>query len=410
MAHLLMPKLGLTMTEGLLSEWRTGPGKAFGKGDVLFVVETDKVANEIEAEADGTIAEILVQEGETVPVGVPLARLAGSDGAASPASSHADAPDRPADARRDGPQDPSAHNAPSPAGRIVATPLARRMAREKGVALAEVKGSGPRGRIKAADVEAAAVPARAPAAAVPETGLDRIPADPVRQATARRVVAANRDIPQFHVESEAGVGPLMDLRATLNAEPGRTRVTVTHLVLKAVGLALAELPETNRIWLDGEIGQFRTADVGMVVETPEGLRIPVLRDVGRQTLDAVAEDAAGLAARAREGALRPGDVSGGAISVSNVGMFGVRALAPIVNPPQSMILGLGAERAVFRPDAAGAPALRREVTLTLVCDHRVLDGAVAARFLGRLVGILETPLALLRPPRPAMDQTRVESP
>lgn len=359
MADLVMPKLGLTMTEGLLAEWKVGPGDAYAAGDVLYVVETEKIANEIEAQAAGRIEAILVAEGETVPVGTPVART-GEPAARASAPAKAQA-------------------------RIVATPLARRLAAERGVDLAALTGSGPRGRIKAADIGRAPTPA-APA---PSTGA--------RAATARRVAASKRDVPHFYVQTEAEVTVLAGLRAQLNADARYPRITVSHLLLKAIGNALAAMPEINRIWLDDRELALEGVDVGLVAETPDGLRIPVIRDVAGRPLDAVAAEARDKVERARAGRLAPADVGGGAISLSNVGMHDVTALVPIISPPQSMILGVGAERSVFRPDADGRPALHREITLSLACDHRVIDGALAARFLASLAAAIRAPLGLLRP-------------
>lgn len=390
MADLVMPKLGLTMTEGLLAEWRVRPGDAYAVGDILFVVETEKIANEIEATEPGAIEAILVAEGETVPVGTPVARTA--DGSVSPAP----VPERPTPAQP----------APAQAGggdRIVATPLARRLAAERGVDLAAVDGSGPRGRIKACDVErCAAAPAATTAAAAPArpsapstAGDGR--AGNARAATARRVAASKRDVPHFYVQTEAEVTALAALRAELNADARYPRITVSHLLIKAVGNALAAMPEINRIWLDEQEFALDTVDVGLVAETPDGLRIPVIRDVAARPLDVVAAEARDKVGRARDGNLVPEDVGGGAISISNVGMHDVTALVPIISPPQSMILGVGAERGVFRPDTGGNPVARREIALSLACDHRVIDGALAARFLASVAEAIRSPLGLLRP-------------
>jgi len=373
MADLVMPKLGLTMTEGLLAEWKVAPGDAYAAGDVLYVVETEKIANEIEAQAAGRIEAILVAEGETVPVGTPVARTGES---AAPVERPAKAP-----------------------ARIVATPLARRLAAERGVDLADLTGSGPRGRIKAADIgqtPAPTAPIPATPAPIPATAPPA-PAAGARAATARRVAASKRDVPHFYVQTEAEVTALSALRGQLNADARYPRVTVSHLLLKAIGNALAAMPEINRIWLDDRELALEGVDVGLVAETPDGLRIPVIRDVAARPLDAVAAEARDKVERARAGRLAPADVGGGAISLSNVGMHDVTALVPIISPPQSMILGVGAERAVFRPDADGNPALRREITLSLACDHRVIDGALAARFLASLAAAIQAPLGLLRP-------------
>jgi len=192
---------------------------------------------------------------------------------------------------------------------------------------------------------------------------------------------------------------MMGLRDALNEDGATVRISVTHMLIRALGLVLTEMPQMNRIWVNDKIVTFDQANIGMVVETPGGLRIPVIRDAGRQQLDNVASQAKGLVQRAVEGNLSMSDVGNGVISISNVGMFGVSSLTPIINPPNAMILGVGADRNVFRPAPDGSPVLARELTLTLACDHRVIDGADAARFLSALVEVLETPIRLLRPAR-----------
>lgn len=411
MTDLLMPKFGLTMTEGLLSHWHVAAGQSYAAGDLLFTVETEKVANDVEAERDGAIAEILVPAGDTVPVGTPVARLAGGAEAAAAAPEMRDAPS----ARKLMADHGIGRAAVAGTGRdgrimkedvlrVIATPLARRLAKSAGIDLREVAGTGPRNRIKGEDVRragdaaAAAAPALPPIALPTPAGVAEIVPDAMRLATARRVSAAKRDIPHFYISHEAAIGALSALRAQLNAEDGRVRITVTHMLIRAVGLALDEMPALNRIWASERILAFARADVGMITEAPDGLRIPVLRDVGNSSLDAIAAAANELARRARGGTLAPADVGDSVISISNVGMFGVTSLTPIINPPNAMTLGVGADRRLFRPDASGAPALCHELTLTLSCDHRVIDGADAARFLSRIVAKLEAPLSLLRPP------------
>ncbi|WP_207538200.1 dihydrolipoamide acetyltransferase family protein [Sabulicella rubraurantiaca] len=370
-ADIVMPKLGLTMTEGLLAQWHVQPGSRVAAGDILFVVETEKISTDIEAVGEGEILELLVPAGSTIPVGTPVARWTG---AAAPEA------------------EPAGQAAPP--SRIVATPLARRLARERGVKLEALRGSGPRGRIKAKDVPEAPPP---PAVAAPAPG-EFVPLDRVRAASARRLAQAKQEMPHFYVGAAAEISRLLTLRDEWREIPGAPRLTVTHAVLAAMGRALLAMPELNRVW-EGEGWRLLSQpDVGLAVDTPRGLFAPVLRDAGRLTLDALAEHANGLVERARAGRLSPNELEGGCISLSNVGMFGARFLVPIVNPGQSMILGLGAMESLFRPDANGAPALRREVTLVLSADHRVLDGAAAAAFLARIVACLEKPLALLRPP------------
>lgn len=380
-ATLLMPKLGLTMTEGLLAEWRVKPGQAFAAGDVLLVVETEKIANEIEAQSAGVMGEILVREGETVPVGTVIAML-GEGKAPAPASAPIVA------------AAPVAVPllAPRPTGeRIIATPLARRIARQQGVDLAKVSGSGPHGRIKMADVEAAA-----PRMPKPATGATRRPATAVEQVVARRLTEAKQTIPHFYVLAEADVTELLTLREGLNASGG-PRISITPFIIAAVGRALAAQPEANALWDNGEIVSLSATDVGMAVDSPRGLMVPIVRNAGEGALEEVAARCADLVERGRAGKLVAGETEGGAISVSNIGMFGASHLVPIINPGQSAILGVAAIKPVFRPDANGQPILRREVGLVLSCDHRVLDGVRAARLLDEIVRILENPISLLRP-------------
>lgn len=417
MSQIVMPKFGLTMTEGLITRWAVNPGQTFVTGDILFEVETDKVTNEVLATEDGTLAEILQPEGSVVPVGEPIARL-GGDGV-TPSAAPADAQPAAAKtcAQSQGCDAPSARNLMAEHGisrdditgtgrdgrvmkedvlRVIATPLARRLAKAEGVDLGQVAGSGPNGRIKAADVAARAAATPAPSVQAASTaGL--IAPDSVRAATARRVQAAKRDIPHFYLTRHVDIGPLSDLRSQLNASDTRVRISVTHLLTRATGLALAAHPELNQLWLADGILTLDTIGVGIVTETPAGLRIPVIDGVDKLDLDALALKSSAVFDRARKGQLSSADVSGGVISISNVGMFGADTLTPIISPPQAMILGVGAEQQTFRPDPEGRPVLKRELILTLAADHRLIDGAMAARFLATLTRLLETPLELLRP-------------
>lgn len=395
-AAIVMPKLGLTMTEGLLASWRVGPGDAVATGDVLFVIETEKIATEIEAEHAGRIGAILVPEGETVPVGAVLATWGDGTPEIEPATAKAET--APVAAKPIPPSAPFA--APSSAtGRIISTPLARRIARQNGLDLAGVAGSGPRGRIKLADVQAAL--AAKPAgivAARPAASASRRPATSIEQVVARRLSQAKQTIPHFYVLAEADISQLLAMREDLNADGGPVRLSITHFIMAAVGRALIAMPQANALWDEGDIVTLAGSDVGLAVDSPRGLVVPVLREAGRGHLDAVAADCAQIIGRARDGKLTAGDFSGGAISVSNVGMYGASHLVPIINPGQSAILGVAAAKPVFRPDQHGQPQLRREIGLVLSCDHRVLDGVRAAQFLDLVVNTLEHPLPLLRQP------------
>jgi len=390
MPPLVMPKLGLTMTEGVLLEWHVGAGDEFRAGDMLFVVETEKVANEVQADIDGIIDELLVEEGDIVPVGMPLATLKGGRVSELPEKVVTTAEAAVSAVAIE----PRQFVKDSDSSRIVSTPLARKRARELGVDLSRVAGSGPGGRIKFNDLDhlGDSVAQEMPRLQS-EHGLQAQEISPsaARLATARRVSAAKTNVPHFYITQDVEVSALQVFRATINKRSPEIRISVTHLLIKALGVAMAELPTTNRIWVDDKILAFNQVDIGMVTETADGLRVPIIRDAGRRTLEEVAIEARTLASRAQDGSLTQKEVGGGSVSISNVGMFGASSLIPIINAPQAMILGVGSEQALFRPDEAGHPVLHKEICLTLACDHRVHDGADAARLLARLARILKNP-------------------
>lgn len=386
--ELLVPKLGLTMTEGTLLEWLVKPGDRFRADQSIFIIESEKAAVEVPAEADGVLLEATAKEGTTLTLGAVIGYWddEGQAGAA-PAAKQDVAP---------------AVVAQAPAGtRMLATPLARRLARERGVDLHTVTGSGPRGRIRARDLPAAAavaVPAAVPAAAAPaaSTGARQLrPATPTEQTIARRLVAAKQEIPHFYLSVEADVSALLKLRAELNELHPQQRLTLNHFLLAAVGRALIEMPHVNRVWTAEGILSLPSTDVGMAVHTERGLTVAVLRDIGRKRVSEVASDASAAGARAQAGRLTAAEMAGGAITVSNAGMHDVTYMASIINPGQSMILGVGSVRGVFRPDANDQPVLRRELGMVLSADHRVLDGVTALQFLKRIVTALERPVSFV---------------
>ncbi len=329
--QLLMPKLGLTMTEGTVVEWPIAVGAAFARGAVCVVVETDKVANEIEAPEAGRLLKVLVQEGETVPVGSVLAEWE-------------------ADAEQSGAQ----------------------------------AGAGA-----AAAPVAAATPA---AAAGPEPARRKAGASEL--AAARRLTAAKQNIPHFYLSTEIEVSALQVQRAKWNAGGARPKLTLTHLFLAALARTLGAQPELNRIWDEEYFVDLSGVDLGIAVNTERGLIVPVLRNADRMNLGQLATTAAGLIARARSGELSPEEVGGGAITLSNAGMFDVTYMGSIINPGQAAILGVGSERRRFRPDASGAPQLAREIGVVLSCDHRVLDGVRGLKLLNGVRERLELPAPL----------------
>lgn len=414
--ELLVPKLGLTMSEGTLVEWTLAEGQAFKAGQVLFVIESEKAASEIGAEADGVLSEICVQAGTSLPCGAIIGYW--DDGQAGGVES-GDAPTQRAEAATPAPtmtslDTPASAFAAQTTARIPVTPLARRLAAQQNIDLAVVTGSGPRGRIRARDVQAhvdaeqtAILPEsratqNAPAMITmsPENPAG-LPAGTLSQPSsaqrvvARRLTAAKQQIPHFYLTVEAEMSAVMELRRQINAAQSRQRLTLNHLVLAAVGQALRTMPQVNRIWTDAGILTLADSDVGMAVDTDSGLLVPVLRDVGGLSLGSVAAASNALIAKAQAGRLSGADMQGGAITVSNAGMYDVTYMASIINPGQAMILGVGTVREVFRPDASGQPVIRREMGMVLSADHRVLDGVSALKFLKQVVQGLEQPAGLL---------------
>ena len=215
---------------------------------------------------------------------------------------------------------------------------------------------------------------------------------------ARRLSEVKQGVPHFYLAAEAEVTALIALRGTLNAEAGRPRVTMTTFIVAAVGRALADLPDANTVWMDGELVTFGAADVGVAVNAPQGLYVPVVRDAGRKSIERIAAESRALVERAREGKLTLDEMAGGAFTVSNAGMHNVTYMTPIVNPGQSAVLGVGSVRQVFRPDDEGRPALRQELGLVLAADHRVFDGVSGLELLNGIIGYLESPSGLLRTP------------
>ncbi len=370
-APIVMPKLGLTMAEGLLVEWQVSPGDEVRPGQILFVVETDKIANEVQAPAAGRILEVLVAAGETVAVGRPVALWTGS-------------------VQRSQTAEPPARAA---ATRLRSTPLARRLATQGGIPLSEITGTGPRGRIQARDVQDA-VERRAPAPPAPAPLPRSAPERSFRALIAARVTRSKAEIPHFYVTADAAFDALAQLREELNTDPAAPRkISVTVLLALAAARALRLHPEANALWRDGRLVPVSARALGIAVDTPSGVMAPVVPVDGGLYRTAEALDEA--VGRARAGRLGAGDVGEAVIGLSNVGMFGVRSLTPIIDPDQSFMLGVGAPHVAFRLGENGAPRAIREVTLSLACDHRAIDGAAAARFLATIVDGIERPLRLL---------------
>ncbi|XVQ08883.1 dihydrolipoamide acetyltransferase family protein [Spirillospora sp. CA-255316] len=419
MTEILMPRLSDTMEEGVISSWQKKPGDAIAVGDVIVDIETDKAVMEYEAYEDGVLGEILVAEGESAPIGAPIAVLvpAGTKverpaeekatvPAAAPAPA-ASAPAPPAPAAAPAAPAPAAGSpAPPRASRPPSSPLARRLARDHGIDLATLTGSGPGGRIVRADIEAAvraSAPAPAPAAApvsaapapkVDDADVERVPLNRFRKVAARRLTESKRNAPHFYLTREVDAEELLAFRATLNTALAPAKVSVNDLIVKACATALREHPAVNVSYTEEELLFHQRVNVGVAVAVDDGLLVPVIRDADRKSVSRIGAETRELAGKAREGRLTAQEMSGGTFSVSNLGMYGIASFAAVINPPEAAILAVGAVRdePVVR-DGQVVPGKRLSVTLSV--DHRACDGATGAAFLAHLAELLENPLLIV---------------
>ncbi|GGM53878.1 dihydrolipoamide acetyltransferase family protein [Microbacterium saperdae] len=400
MIDILMPRLSDTMTEGAIAAWRKKPGDSVSPGDVLVEIETDKALMEQEAYDAGVLVEILVAEGENVAIGTPIARL--DDGRDEVA------PSPPAAAAAPAPT-PAPAPAPAPAdvapARRAATPLVRRLARERGVDLRDVSGSGPGGRIVRADLEAVGASAvyvhSTASSATPSDDRDPLPVpfDAVRQAIASRLTTSATTVPSFTATASADVGELLSLRAQINdANAGApTKISVNDLMVRATAIALRQHPEINASYAPEGRGQtllHSRIHIGIAVASPAGLVVPVVRDADRAAVSTLAATTRELIAKAADRTLTTAEMSDGTFTISNLGMFGIEHFTAIINPPQGAILAVGG----IRDELAlidGEVVERRRLRVTLTADHRIIDGAAAAGFLSTLVALLENPLRIV---------------
>ncbi|MBB5761135.1 pyruvate dehydrogenase complex dihydrolipoamide acetyltransferase [Methylorubrum rhodesianum] len=475
--NVLMPALSPTMEKGNLAKWLKKEGDAVKSGDVIAEIETDKATMEVEAVDEGVLAKILVAEGTAdVPVNELIALIAeeGEDpGSVQAPKGGAEAKTAPVEPKSTPDQNAApdgahasyarvdqapegampngaASSANQPAaqasdGRIFASPLARRIAKQEGVDLSAVKGSGPHGRVIQRDVQAAieggtakagasaksqaksedkaAAPAAAPEKAAPKAApaggapaglsleqvkgfyeqgsFEEVPLDGMRKTIAKRLTEAMQVAPHFYLTVDCELDALMKLRETLNASAGKDKdgkplfkLSVNDFVIKAMGLALTRVPTANAVWAEDRILRFKHAEVGVAVAIDGGLFTPVIRRADQKTLSAISNEMKDFAARARAKKLKPEEYQGGVTSVSNLGMFGIKHFTAVINPPQSTILAVGAgEQRVVVKD--GAPAVIQAMTATLSCDHRVLDGALGAELIAAFKGLIENPMGML---------------
>jgi pyruvate dehydrogenase E2 component (dihydrolipoamide acetyltransferase) len=422
--EILMPALSPTMSEGTLARWLKKEGDQVKSGDVIAEIETDKATMEFEAVDEGTIGKIIVpggtagvkvndliaillEEGEDASAlaSVGAKPAAAAAPAAAPAVAVASAP-APAQAA-------VAAHAPAAGERVFASPLAKRLAADAGLDLKAVKGSGPYGRVVKADVEAAvkggvkAAPAAAapaapaakaapaPAVANPfEPAYEEIPNSSMRKVIAKRLTEAKQTVPHFYLTIDCEVDALLKVRADLNGRSDAYKLSVNDFVIRAVALALKKVPAANASWGEEAIKRYTDVDISVAVATPNGLITPIVHHADHKGLAAISNEMKELAAKARDGKLKPEEFQGGGFTISNLGMFGVKEFAAIINPPQGCILAVGAgeQRPVVK---GGALAVATVMSCTLSVDHRVVDGAVGAEFLAAFKKLIEDPLSML---------------
>jgi pyruvate dehydrogenase E2 component (dihydrolipoamide acetyltransferase) len=465
--NILMPALSPTMEKGNLAKWLKKEGEAVNTGDVIAEIETDKATMEYEAVDDGVLAKIVVpegthdvpvnqliavlaQEGEDVKAAAATAAAAGKSAPAakapsaavsrpasqtvSPTGTQAEAPSPPAappSAPRAAPKAPeegvktNGHGArPTGTDRIFSSPLARRLAKDAGIDIGRIEGSGPHGRVIARDVESAKAgrglrapappPAGAPAPLIAPAMTDQqiralyqegsyevIPHDGMRRTIAQRLTASVQTIPHFYLTVDCDIGKLLAAREEINAQAPKDKdgkpaykLSVNDFVVKAFALALQHVPDANVTWTDGGMLKHRHSDIGVAVALPFGLITPIVRNAESKSLSAISNEMKELAARARSKKLKPQEYQGGSSAVSNLGMYGIRDFTAVINPPHATILAVGAgeERAVVR---SGKIEIAHIMSVTLSCDHRAVDGALGALLIGAFKALIENPVMML---------------
>ena len=434
----LMPQLGETVAEGKIVKWFKAAGDAVKPGDNLFEIETDKTSMEVPSITAGTLSEIRFQVGEVAKVGAVVAVISGAGGAATasttaPPKAPVAPPVRPAvtlavqatPVPRTTPMDPfrevrtpERNYGPAKlASGTVVTPLARRLAGERGIDLSRISGSGPHGRIVARDVEQAAPGATvgaAPAAMASGASAaqvkalyegiayEEMPLDSMRRTIATRLVEAKQTIPHFYLTADLNAGRLIAMREEANAAAPKNKdgqsafkLSLNDFVIKAWAAALQRIPAANAVWAGDRILRFQHSDIGVAVALEGGLITPMVRNAEAKSLTAISAEMRDLAERARHKKLRPNEYQGGSSAISNLGMYGVREFSAIINPPHATILAVGATRRAPVEADDGSVKFISQLTVTLSCDHRVVDGALGAELLAAFKNFIEKPVTAL---------------
>ncbi len=421
MTEIHMPRLSDTMEEGVLAGWRKQIGDSVQRGEIVAEIETDKALMELEAYDDGVLEKLLVGEGETVPIGTPIALLGDGSGATAEAADKAPVAAAKPESEPAPAEPAPASSAPTPAvngsggnesggSKPKASPLAKAIAREHGLELAAISGTGPGGRIIRADIDAElakeprsnpqpqeepATPASAPATV--NEDVEEIPLSKIRKVTAKRLTESKQQAPHFYLTSAIDVTELIEFRGNLNERlqsAGGQKVSVNDLVVKACATALRANPSVNVSFASDKLLQHKRIHLGVAVALEDGLVVPVIPDADRKSVSEIATEGREKAGRAREGTLKPDEMSGSTFSVSNLGMFGIEEFSAVINPPEAAILAVGATRDEVQ-HRDGEFVVRKIMRVTLSADHRAVDGAVGAVFLQQLTGLLEDPLRII---------------
>ncbi|KAK1236128.1 hypothetical protein PQX77_000633 [Marasmius sp. AFHP31] len=426
-----MPAMSPTMTEGGIAAWKKKEGETFTAGDVLLEIETDKATIDVEAQDDGVMAKIIVPDGtKGVKIGQPIA-IVGEEGddisgaadmaskASSESSSESSKPkeEKSEDSKpKSEPEAPKSESTPKnpedskpdlPIGdRIFASPIAKKIALERGIPLSKVKGTGPQGRILREDVEkfqpgaaADASPSSQPAAA-PSADYVDTPISNMRKTIGSRLTQSKQELPHYYVTVDVNMEKVTKLREVFNKSlaeknPG-AKLSVNDFIVKAVSCALADVPEANSAWLGEVIRTYKKADISVAVATPTGLITPIVKDAGSKGLATISAETKALAKKARDGKLSPSEYQGGTFTISNLGMYGVSDFTAIINPPQSCILAVGStEPKIVPANNERGFEFVQTMKVTLSSDHRTVDGAVAARWLQAFKGYMENPLTFM---------------
>lgn len=421
MAELItMPKLGFDMAEGTLVEWSKQVGDEVQEEDIIAIIETDKANVEVTSFQSGVLKKHLVQEGDIVPVGEPIAVIGGEDeeidldtldvdkeaAPAEPQEAKAEAKDQEEEEKEKA--EPEAAPETKEGDRILASPVTRRMAEELGVDLSRVDGSGPSGRIIKRDLEAylkereqapekeAAPPIPTPSYEPPTDEYEVEPLSQMRKTIGRRMAQSKQQFPHFYVTMEVDMAAAMSLRKQLNTMmPEETQISVNDLLIKAAAVALQEYPNLNASFAGEELHVHNRINIGIAVAREQGLLTTVLKDADKKSLAQIAQESQKLVQRARDGRMQADDMVGGTFTISNMGMFGVKDFVAIINPPQAAILAVGAVQRVPVVNDAGDLTVGTRMNVTISADHRVTDGAEAARFLVALKEALEQPMQLM---------------